>query len=136
MYNLLDNAIKFTDQGKIIVRVARHESSDIVIKVEDSGRGIDPEMKNKLFVKFASKSDGGTGLGLYLAKRIVEAHGGRIWVSSGPSGSGTTFAFTLPTDLRPSDRLESQAARPQSASPTDTSKYAPREPLGTGVKKN
>jgi signal transduction histidine kinase len=101
LYNLLDNAIKFTDHGKITVYAALYDSADIIVKVEDSGKGIDPEIKNNLFVKFASKSEGGTGLGLYLVKNIVEAHGGRVWAANNPSGVGASFSFTLPTDIRP-----------------------------------
>jgi two-component system sensor histidine kinase VicK len=100
IYNLLDNAVKFTDKGTISISVAMHEESSIIFKVEDSGVGIDREIKDRLFDKFASRSNGGTGLGLYLSKKIVEAHGGKVWGSNNPSGIGATFSFTLPTDLR------------------------------------
>jgi two-component system, OmpR family, sensor histidine kinase VicK len=118
LYNLLDNAIKFTSKGMITISTAMHDDTDVLFRVEDSGTGIDPDMKSKLFVKFASKSHGGTGLGLYLAKKIVEAHGGRIWATAGQSGSGAVFAFTLPRDLRPVEREH----KPDSRSKLD--KYA------------
>jgi signal transduction histidine kinase len=100
LHNLLDNALKFTDKGTIAISIERHDESSIIFKIEDSGLGIDREIKNRLFDKFASKSNGGTGLGLYLSKKIVEAHGGKIWGSNNPSGIGATFSFTIPTDMR------------------------------------
>ncbi len=100
LHNLLDNAVKFTDKGTIAISTEMHDESSIIFKIEDSGVGIDREIKNRLFDKFASKSNGGTGLGLYLSKKIVEAHGGKIWGSNNPSGIGATFSFTIPTDMR------------------------------------
>lgn len=100
LHNLLDNAIKFTHKGIITVSATMPNENIIMFKVEDSGVGIDHEIKTRLFDKFASKSDGGTGLGLFLSKKIVEAHGGKIWGANNASGIGATFAFTLPTDLR------------------------------------
>jgi two-component system, OmpR family, sensor histidine kinase VicK len=99
LYNLLDNAIKFSYSGDIVVS-AMHNDSSIVFKVEDSGKGIDPAIKDRLFEKFSTKSDSGTGLGLFLSKKIVEAHGGRIWASDNASGKGAIFSFTIPTDLQ------------------------------------
>jgi signal transduction histidine kinase len=58
--------------------------------------GIDPEIQNRLFSKFVTKSDTGTGLGLYISKGIVEAHGGRIWAENNTEGKGATFYFSLP----------------------------------------
>jgi signal transduction histidine kinase len=105
IYNLLHNAIKFTDgKGEIAVHVGIHKGNYVIIKVQDPGRGIDPAIKDKLFQKFSSKSDGGTGLGLYLAKNIVEGHGGRIWATNNNpltgngGGGGATFSFILPND--------------------------------------
>jgi two-component system, OmpR family, sensor histidine kinase VicK len=66
------------------------------VKVRDSGSGIDSEIFPRLFEKFASKSEKGTGLGLFLSKNITEAHGGRIWAENNPDGIGATFAFSLP----------------------------------------
>jgi two-component system sensor histidine kinase VicK len=100
LHNLLDNAIKFTDKGTIAMSTAMHDESTIIFKIEDSGVGIDREIKNRIFDKFASKSNGGTGLGLYVSKKIVEAHGGKIWGSDNPTGIGAIFSFTLPTDMR------------------------------------
>jgi signal transduction histidine kinase len=100
LHNLLDNAVKFTDKGPIAISTEMHDERSIIFKIEDSGVGIDREIKNRLFDKFASKSNGGTGLGLYLSKKIVEAHGGKIWGSNNPSGIGATFSFTIPTDMR------------------------------------
>ena len=69
----------------------------IIVKVTDDGPGIDPEIIPRLFTKFATKSDKGTGLGLFIAKSIVDAHGGKIWFEPNASGKGTTFALRLPT---------------------------------------
>jgi signal transduction histidine kinase len=100
IYNLLHNAIKFTDdKGEIALHAGIHKGNYVIVRVQDSGRGIDPTIKDKLFQKFSSKSDGGTGLGLYLAKNIVEGHGGRIWATNNPTGKGATFSFILPNDL-------------------------------------
>jgi signal transduction histidine kinase len=104
VYNLLHNAIKFTEKGEIALHAGIHKGNYVIVRVQDSGRGIDPAIKDKLFQKFSSKSDGGTGLGLYLAKNIVEGHGGRIWATNnssptGNGGGGATFSFILPNDL-------------------------------------
>ena len=64
--------------------------------MEDTGTGIDPEIFPRLFTKFATKSDKGIGLGLYISKRIVEAHGGRIWAENNTGRKGATFTFSLP----------------------------------------
>jgi signal transduction histidine kinase len=73
------------------------ERRSIVIAVEDNGSGIDPEVFSKLFIKFVSKSFHGTGLGLFISKSIVEAHGGKIWAKNNINGSGgATFSFTIP----------------------------------------
>ena len=67
----------------------------IIITVKDNGKGIDPEIFPRLFTKFASKSFQGTGLGLYICKSIVEAHGGKIWAENNEDGKGATFSFIL-----------------------------------------
>jgi len=93
--NLLTNAIKFTDKGRISLRVESIDGSALV-QVQDSGKGIDPEIMPKLFTKFTTTSEQGTGLGLYISKNIVEAHGGKIWADKNNDGKGATFCFTLP----------------------------------------
>jgi signal transduction histidine kinase len=100
LYNLLDNAVKFTENGTISVSAVKFDDSSLVFKIEDSGIGISPEIKTRLFEKFVSRSNGGTGLGLYLSRRIIDAHGGKIGGINNQSGVGATFFFTLPTDLR------------------------------------
>jgi two-component system sensor histidine kinase VicK len=117
--NLLDNAIKFTEEGTVTISASirkRKEDADkegeveeeeVVIAVKDTGTGIDAELMSRLFTKFAAKSYQGTGLGLFISKNIIEAHGGRMWAennnSSDDHGSnsktkdnGATFYFTLP----------------------------------------
>src|SRR5947208_2964306 len=100
LFNLLDNAMKFTGQGNIIVSAIAHDT-EVIIQVQDPGIGIDPEIKDRLFEKFATKSTGGTGLGLYLSKKIIEAHGGRIWCKDNEKTKGTDSGFTIPLDLQP-----------------------------------
>ncbi|MDQ3968891.1 MAG: ATP-binding protein, partial [Thermoproteota archaeon] len=93
--NLLSNALKFTKEGSISVTKEKLEN-EVIVKVKDSGSGIDLEIFPKLFEKFATKSEKGTGLGLFISKNIMEAHGGRIWAENNPDGLGATFAFSLP----------------------------------------
>ncbi len=93
--NLLRNAIKFTSKGTIKV-VLEKSDTEAIVTVQDTGKGIDPEMMPKMFEKFTSKSDSGTGLGLFISKRIVEAHGGTISGENNPNGIGAKFLFTLP----------------------------------------
>lgn len=98
--NLLSNAIKFTDSGKVSVQVKK-EDRQIIVSISDTGRGISPDDQKKLFLKFAQilePRDGrkpGTGLGLLIAKGIVEAHGGKLWINS-EVGKGSAFSFNLP----------------------------------------
>jgi signal transduction histidine kinase len=66
--------------------------------VKDSGAGIDPEILPRLCTKFATKSDKGTGLGLYISKSIIHAHGGKIWAENNSDGKGAMFTFSLPID--------------------------------------
>lgn len=96
--NILDNAVSFSHEGKIhvILKVQKQNGQHfLIISVKDTGPGIDPEILPKLFTKFASKSDMGTGLGLFISKGIVEAHGGKIWAENNPD-RGATFSFSLP----------------------------------------
>jgi signal transduction histidine kinase len=95
--NLLSNALKFTKQGKITIHSEQsNDKNHLIVKVSDTGLGIDPALRLRLFTKFATKSDKGTGLGLYISKSIVEAHGGKIWAEINSDGKGSTFTFTLP----------------------------------------
>ncbi|HET6800121.1 MAG TPA: ATP-binding protein [Nitrososphaeraceae archaeon] len=103
--NLLSNAIKFTKEGIISVNVEKQVKEkekgikqEAIITVKDMGVGIDPKLLDRLFSKFATKSFAGTGLGLFISKSIVEAHGGRIWAENNSDGRGATFIFTLPLD--------------------------------------
>lgn len=97
LLNLLSNAYKFTENGKIIIKIEKNESQ-INIKVQDNGQGIYNDILPRLFEKFATKSETGTGLGLYISKNIVEAHGGKIKGYNNPDGKGATFEFNLPTE--------------------------------------
>jgi signal transduction histidine kinase len=97
--NLISNAVKFTKEGTIIITSKRDEEKEnkvIVVSVKDSGIGIDPDILPRLFQKFATKSYQGTGLGLYISKSIVEAHGGKMWAENNSDGKGATFSFSLP----------------------------------------
>jgi signal transduction histidine kinase len=100
IYNLLSNAVKFTGEGDIVVNILcdQKTNKEATVSVKDSGKGIDPEVVPRLFEKFASKSFQGTGLGLFISRSIVEAHGGRIWaVNNKVDGQiGATFYFSLP----------------------------------------
>jgi signal transduction histidine kinase len=97
--NMLDNAIKFTRKGTITVSTAINTNdNEAIVSISDEGTGIDSEIMSKLFTKFASKSDKGTGLGLYISKSVVEAHGGKIWAKNNENEKGATFGFTLPLE--------------------------------------
>lgn len=97
--NIINNAIKFTDQG-IITIIGNADSAELTIKISDTGKGIDNEIINRLFDKFVSRSEQGTGLGLFISKNIIEAHGGRIIGFNNENGIGATFVFVLPLDLK------------------------------------
>jgi signal transduction histidine kinase len=109
LLNLVGNAIKFTDAGEVAIKAFAANGS-FTVAVCDTGPGIAEPEQAKIFEEFQqadssiTKKKGGTGLGLAIAKRIVELHGGRIWVESSP-GQGSTFSFTLPTKVE-------QQARP------------------------
>jgi signal transduction histidine kinase len=98
--NLIDNALKFTDEyEQIIINTEkfRTEGSDFVkISVKDTGKGIDSEIFPKLFSKFTTKSSKGTGLGLYICKNIIKAHGGQIWAENNLNEKGASFVFIIP----------------------------------------
>ena len=119
--NLLSNALKFTQEGEIRITayITRgHERRDyredvgrgnntsstgddekVIIRIRDSGVGISPDIQPKLFSKFATKSFDGIGLGLFISKNIVEAHGGKLWGENNADGKGATFGFSLPISL-------------------------------------
>jgi two-component system, OmpR family, sensor histidine kinase VicK len=102
--NILDNAIKFSkanankEEGVGIININAENGDDgqAIVSIKDAGIGVDPEIMPRLFEKFASKSFQGTGLGLYICKSIVEAHGGKIWAHNNTDGKGATFSFSLP----------------------------------------
>jgi signal transduction histidine kinase len=97
----LDNAIKFTKAGRILVQLRKRkgkkiaDSNQVIVSIKDEGPGIDPSIMPRLFTKFASKSEKGTGLGLFISKSIIEAHGGKMRAENNADGKGATFAFTL-----------------------------------------
>jgi signal transduction histidine kinase len=101
--NLLSNAIKFTKEGTITTAVVPN-NNEIIVSINDTGSGIDSEILPKLFTRFATtttKSKTGTGLGLFISKNIIEAHGGKIWGKNNyPAGKGATFGFSLPFQNR------------------------------------
>ena len=104
--NILNNAIKFTKEGSITIAVQRNKEGgsggnnnddvEAVVSVKDTGTGIDPEIFPRLFTKFATKSFEGTGLGLFISKSIIEAHGGRMWAENNADGKGSSFCFSIP----------------------------------------
>jgi two-component system, OmpR family, sensor histidine kinase VicK len=109
--NLLGNAVKFIRGGRggtVIVdmekkRVRRtgqeNKEHEVVVSIKDDGPGIDPDIMPRLFTKFAAKSDTGTGLGLFISKSIIEAHGGKIWAENNLDGKGATFTFSMPVTV-------------------------------------
>ena len=109
LLNLTGNAIKFTDEGEVSIE-ARASDGAFVVSVSDTGPGISEADQQTIFEEFqqadssSTRKKGGTGLGLTISRRIVELHGGRLWVESTP-GHGSTFSFTLPV------RVERQAER-------------------------
>ena len=102
--NLLNNAIKFTKNGTVTIntRIANGSNNNAnndkkaVVTIMDTGSGITPEIMQKLFSKFVTTSSHGTGLGLFISKGIIEAHGGRIWAKNNSNGVGSSFSFSLP----------------------------------------
>jgi signal transduction histidine kinase len=112
--NLLNNAIKFTAKGKITLNTEdieqnelnnretkleqknEQQSREIQVSIKDTGTGLSPAILPKLFSKFVSTDSGGTGLGLFVSKNIVEAHGGKIQAQNNDDGKGATFTFIIP----------------------------------------
>ena len=103
LINLVGNAIKFTDAGEVAIKAEAHNGS-FHVSVRDTGPGISAADQARLFQEFQqadnaiTRKKGGTGLGLAISKRIIEMHGGKIWVESQP-GQGSTFTFTLPVNV-------------------------------------
>ena len=98
--NIINNSIKFTEQGSISIEGATG-NNELTIKITDTGKGIDKEIVNRLFDKFVSRSEQGTGLGLFISKNIMESHGGTITGFNNENELGATFVFTLPLDNIP-----------------------------------
>ena len=101
--NLLSNALKFTKEDDSIIIIVRRNNDvnereeEALVSIKDTGIGINQEILPRLFSRFATKSEtAGTGLGLFISKGIIEAHGGKIWAHNNPDGRGATFYFTLP----------------------------------------
>jgi two-component system sensor histidine kinase VicK len=112
--NLLRNSIEFTKGGTIVVslrkvpRSASYPSPTIEVTVRDPGKGIDSSIMPLLFSKFSQKSRLGSGLGLYLSKSIIDAHGGRIWGANNEDGAGATFGFSIPLSSESAERAVAQ----------------------------
>jgi signal transduction histidine kinase len=99
--NLLDNALKFTQEGgTIFLNIQKENNNWIAFSVKDTGIGIDSEIAPHLFTKFTTKSREGMGLGLFISKAVIRAHGGRIWAENNIDGTGATFRFVLPLSNR------------------------------------
>jgi signal transduction histidine kinase len=100
--NLIDNAIKYTDKGSVTVSTEPGTNGAVRILIRDTGRGISPQLLPKLFGQFSrdpsvSREIAGTGLGLYIARQIIQAHRGTVWATSEGPGRGSTFVVQLPT---------------------------------------
>ena len=115
MINLVNNAIKFTEKGKIILSTNPMEGGRVLITVKDTGIGIHPEKLEAVFQEFTqvdtstTRKAGGTGLGLPISRRLVEMHGGRLWAeSSGIEGEGSSFHVEMPIEARISEVIEKQ----------------------------
>jgi signal transduction histidine kinase len=97
--NLLNNALKFTKHGTVKIKINRYDKDNnkvVHVTIQDTGSGIPQELVTNLFSKFVTSSYNGTGLGLFISKGIIEAHGGRIWAENNSNGIGASFTFSLP----------------------------------------
>jgi signal transduction histidine kinase len=113
MINLVNNAIKFTEKGKIAIRAAKKDDATVLITVKDTGLGIPEEQLEDIFQEFTqvdtstTRKVGGTGLGLPISRRLIEMHGGRLWAeSTGVPGEGSTFFVELPIEARITEVIE------------------------------
>lgn len=97
LFNLLDNAIKFTNSGLILVSIKLDVKNLVRVSIKDDGKGIDSRIQSKLFEKFTTMSDTGIGLGLFISKKIIDSHGGTISGKNNKDARGATFSFTLPS---------------------------------------
>jgi signal transduction histidine kinase len=106
-HGVVDSAVRKREEETVVVNEGRTRGNWVLVSIKDTGSGIDPDIVSKLFSKFTTKSLKGTGLGLFICKNIVEAHGGKIWAENnshlngivngnGTTGTGATFYFTLP----------------------------------------
>jgi signal transduction histidine kinase len=116
MINLVNNAIKFTENGKISLKLVALEGARVLYTIKDTGIGIPPDKLDAVFQEFTqvdsstTRKAGGTGLGLPISRRLVEMHGGRLWAeSTGVSGEGSTFFVELPVEARITETVEKQA---------------------------
>ncbi len=116
MINLVNNAIKFTETGKISLKLKSMEGARVLITVKDTGIGIPPDKLEAVFQEFAqvdsssTRKAGGTGLGLPISRKLVEIHGGRLWAeSTGVKGEGSAFHVELPVEARITEVIEKQA---------------------------
>jgi signal transduction histidine kinase len=116
MINLVNNAIKFTENGKISLKLTALEGARVLFTIKDTGIGIPPDKLDAIFLEFTqvdsstTRKAGGTGLGLPISRRLVEMHGGRLWAeSTGVSGEGSTFFVELPVEARITETVEKQA---------------------------
>lgn len=134
LYNFIGNALKFTPHGGAVrVEIVRGES-EALVRVRDTGLGLNPEDMKRLFQPFSqvhgnAEKKKGTGLGLFICKGIAEAHGGRAWCESGGPGKGSTFTFAVPQSGAgsPTDKTaEPGLGTPASALPTSSSQTTPR----------